>query len=81
MQGLSEADIERHRELAHVGARGAANALGALANTSMLTRVPVVYGPERFCVRSEWTTGIFCDFAGDLSGTVGVFLCCLEEEV
>jgi chemotaxis protein CheY-P-specific phosphatase CheC len=73
-QIVSEVEIDRLRELAHVGASWAATALAQLANATILTRVPLVYGPDRFRVRSDWSTGIFCDFGGALSGTVGIFL-------
>ena len=72
--GISEAEVDRLRELAHVGASWAATALAQIAEDTILTRVPVVYGPERFRVRSNWSTGIFGDFDGALSGTVGIFL-------
>jgi chemotaxis protein CheC len=73
-EDLSEADVDRLRELAHIGASWAANALSSLTDRTILTRVPVVHGPERFRKRGEWTTGIFCDLEGSLSGTIGIFL-------
>lgn len=74
LEGVASAEVDRLRELAHVGASWAANALAQLVDSTILTRVPVVYGPERFRVRSDWSTGIFCDFEGALSGTVAIFL-------
>ncbi len=74
LASLSEAEVDRLRELAHVGASWAATALSQLIDETVLTHVPIVHGPDRFRVRSTWTTGIFCDFDGALAGTVGVFL-------
>jgi len=74
LEGVPEAQVDRLRELAHVGASWAANSLAQMMDATILTRVPVVYGPDRFRVRSTWTTGIFCDFEGAMSGTVGIFL-------
>ncbi len=71
---LSEADIDRLAELAHVGASWAATALAQLVDATILTRVPVVHGPGRFRLRSDWTTAVFCDLEGAMSGTVGIFL-------
>jgi chemotaxis protein CheC len=70
---LSETEVDRLVELAHVGASWAATALAQLVDTTILTRVPVAHGPERFRVRSAWTTGIFCDLEGVMAGTVGIF--------
>lgn len=74
LDALPEADLDRLRELSHIGASWAANALARLANRTILTRVPVVYGPERFRRRGEWETGVFCDIDGDLRGVIAVFL-------
>ena len=73
-EDLSEAEVDRLRELAHIGASWAANALSRLTDRTILTRVPVVHGPERFRKRGEWVTGVFCDLEGGIAGTVGIFL-------
>jgi chemotaxis protein CheY-P-specific phosphatase CheC len=73
IEGLSEADLDRLRELSHIGASWAANSLARLSDRTILTRVPVLYGPERFRRRGEWETGIFCDISGDLDGVIAVF--------
>jgi chemotaxis protein CheY-P-specific phosphatase CheC len=72
--GISEAELDRLRELAHIGASWSANALARLADRTILTRVPVVYGPERLGRRSDWQTGIFCTIDGDAAGVVAIFL-------
>ncbi len=74
VRGFTEAEIDRLRELSHIGASWAATALSRMANRTILTRVPMVYGPERFARRGEWTTGIFCELSGTLAGTVVIFL-------
>lgn len=74
LDAISEAEIDRLRELAHIGASWAATALARLADRTILTRVPVVHGPERFRKRGEWATGIFCDFEGSMNGLVAIFL-------
>ena len=74
LDGIPESEIDRLRELAHIGASWAANSLARLTDCTILTRVPMVSGPERFRRRSEWETGVFCDVEGDFEGTVGVFL-------
>jgi chemotaxis protein CheC len=71
---LSEAEIDRLVELAHVGASWAATAMAQLVDTTILTRVPIAHGPDRFRVRRDWTTGVFCDLEGAMAGTVGIFL-------
>jgi chemotaxis protein CheC len=71
---ISEAEIDRLRELAHIGASWAATAFARLVGRTILTRVPMVYGPERFRRRGEWHTGIFCTLEGTLDGVVAVFL-------
>jgi chemotaxis protein CheY-P-specific phosphatase CheC len=72
--GIDEAEIDRLRELAHIGASWAASAFARLAARTMLTRVPIIHGPDRFRKRGEWETGIFCDISGALSGLVAIFL-------
>lgn len=71
---MSDAELDRLRELAHIGASWAANSLARLTDRTILTRVPVLHGPERFKQRGEWETGVFCDIHGDLAGVVGIFL-------
>ena len=71
---ISEAERDRLRELAHIGASWAANSLARLSDRTILTRVPVLHGPERFKQRGEWSTGVFCEIEGDLTGLVAVFL-------
>jgi chemotaxis protein CheY-P-specific phosphatase CheC len=72
--GISEQQLDRLRELAHIGASWSANALARLADRTILTRVPVVYGPERLSRRSDWETGVFCTIGGDVAGVVAIFL-------
>ena len=72
--GIPEAEIDRLRELAHIGASWSANALARLADRTILTRVPIVCGPERLARRSDWETGIFCTIEGDVAGVVAIFL-------
>ena len=74
VEGISDADLDRLRELSHIGASWAANSLARLSDRTILTRVPVLHGPERFRRRGEWETGIFCDISGDLDGVIAVFL-------
>jgi len=74
LAGISESEIDRLRELAHIGASWAANSLARLTECTILTRVPMVSGPERFRRRSEWDTGVFCSIEGDLNATVGIFV-------
>ncbi|MDH5305671.1 MAG: chemotaxis protein CheC [Myxococcales bacterium] len=71
---ISEAEIDRLRELAHIGASWAATAFARLVGRTILTRVPLVHGPDRFRKRGEWETGIFCVIEGALDGVVAVFL-------
>jgi chemotaxis protein CheY-P-specific phosphatase CheC len=71
---LTEEELDRLRELSHIGASWAANALARLTDRTILTRVPVLHGPERFRQRGDWDTGIFCDIEGDLSGVIAIFL-------
>ena len=78
--GISEAELDRLRELAHIGASWSANALARLTDRTILTRVPVVFGPERLGRRSDWETGIFCRLAGDAAGTVAIFLSAASRE-
>ena len=72
--GISEAELDRLRELAHIGASWSANALARLVDETILTRVPVIHGPDRLLRRSDWETGIFCTISGDLAGMVAIFL-------
>jgi hypothetical protein len=67
LEGIEESEIDRLRELSHIGASWAASALARLASRTVLTRVPVVHGPERFRKRGEWSTGIFCDISGAIA--------------
>lgn len=72
--GIEESEIDRQRELAHIGASWAASAFARLSNSTILTRVPRVHGPDRFRKRGEWSTGIFCDYSGASEGMVAIFL-------
>jgi chemotaxis protein CheY-P-specific phosphatase CheC len=72
--GIPEQELDRLRELAHIGASWAANALARLADETILTRVPVLHGPERLLRRGGWETGVFCRIGGDLEGVVAIFL-------
>jgi chemotaxis protein CheY-P-specific phosphatase CheC len=81
LEGVSEEEIDRLRELAHIGASWAAGAFAALAGRTILTRVPMVHGPERFRSRGDWQTGIFCDVEGAISGLVAIFLPAATREV
>jgi chemotaxis protein CheY-P-specific phosphatase CheC len=74
LDGIDEAEIDRLRELAHIGASWAATAFARLAERTILTRVPLVHGPDRFRKRGEWQTGIFCDISGGLDGLVAIFM-------
>lgn len=74
LEGVEEAEVDRLRELAHIGASWAATAFARLVGRTILTRVPVVHGPERFRKRGEWETGIFCRVSGGLEGLVAVFM-------
>jgi NCAIR mutase (PurE)-related protein/chemotaxis protein CheY-P-specific phosphatase CheC len=71
---IPEAEIDRLRELAHIGASWAAAALAQLTGRTILKRVPIVSGPERFRRRGQWETGVFCEMEGEVSGLVAVFL-------
>jgi chemotaxis protein CheY-P-specific phosphatase CheC len=77
---ISEAEVDRLRELAHIGASWAAGAFARLVERTILTRVPVVYGPERFRRRGEWETGILCDLTGDLQGLVAIMMSARTRE-
>ena len=72
--GIDDTELDRLRELAHIGASWSATAFSRLCGCTILTRVPRVHGPDRFRKRGEWCTGIFCDFSGDLEGMVVIFL-------
>jgi chemotaxis protein CheY-P-specific phosphatase CheC len=74
LESIPESEVDWLRELAHIGASWAATAFARLVGRTILTRIPVVHGPERFQKRGEWQTGILCDIAGDLEGLVAVFL-------
>jgi len=74
LAGLEEAELDRLRELAHIGASWAASAFARLAGRTILTRVPLIHGPERLRKRGEWTTGVFCGLSGAITGTVAIFL-------
>ncbi len=74
LAGIDDAEIDRLRELAHIGASWAASAFARLAGRTILTRVPLIHGPERLRKRGDWTTGIFCDISGALSGMVAILL-------
>ena len=71
---IDEAEVDRLRELAHIGASWAAAAFARLAARTILTRVPLVHGPDRFRKRGEWKTGVFCEISGGLDGLVAVFM-------
>jgi chemotaxis protein CheY-P-specific phosphatase CheC len=71
---IPEAEVDRLRELAHIGASWAAAALAQLTGRTILKRVPIVHGPERFRRRGIWETGVFCEMEGEVSGLVAVFL-------
>lgn len=72
--GIEDEELDRLRELAHIGASWAATSFARLARCTILTRVPRVHGPDRFRKRGEWCTGVFCDFMGDFEGMVAIFL-------
>ncbi len=74
LDAIEESEVDRLRELAHIGASWAASAVARLASRTILTRVPIVHGPDRFRKRGEWTTGIFCDIHGGMEGLVAIFL-------
>ena len=69
-ESISEAEVDRLRELAHIGASWAATAFARIVGRTILTRVPVVHVAERFRKKSEWETAVLCDIAGDLDGMV-----------
>lgn len=71
---IDEAEIDRLRELAHIGASWAASAFARLASRTILTRVPVVHGSDRFRKRGEWVTGILSDVTGGLEGMVATLM-------
>ena len=74
LESIPESEIDRLRELAHIGASWAATAFARLVGRTILTRVPVVHGPDRFRKRGEWQTGVLCEISGDLDGMVAIFL-------
>ena len=71
---IPEAEVDRLRELAHIGASWAAAALAQLTGRTILKRGPIVHGPERFRRRGEWETGVFCEMEGEVSGLVAIIL-------
>ena len=74
VSGIDEAEIDRLRELAHIGASWAASAFARLAGRTILTRVPVVHGSDRFRQRGEWATGILSEIEGGLQGMVATLM-------
>jgi chemotaxis protein CheY-P-specific phosphatase CheC len=74
LESIPESEVDRLRELAHIGASWAATAFARLVGRTILTRVPVVHGPDRFQRRGEWHTGVLCEISGDLDGIVAIFL-------
>jgi chemotaxis protein CheY-P-specific phosphatase CheC len=80
IDSIPEAEIDRLRELAHIGASWAAGAFARLAERTILTRVPMVYGPERFRRRGDWETGVLCDLTGDLTGLVAILMSARTRE-
>ena len=80
MDAIPEAEIDRLRELAHIGASWAAGAFARLVERTILTRVPMVHGPERYKRRGEWETGILCDLTGDLQALVAVMMSARTRE-
>ncbi len=74
LEGIDEAQVDRLRELAHIGASWAATAFARLAGRTILTRVPLVHGPDRFRKRGEWQTGVFCDISGAVDGLGADFM-------
>jgi chemotaxis protein CheY-P-specific phosphatase CheC len=74
LDAIPEAEIDRLRELAHIGASWAATAFARIVGRTILTRVPVVHGAERFEKRGSWQTGILCDMEGSLNGVVAIML-------
>ena len=67
---IPEAEIDRLRELAHIGASWAATSFARLVGRTILTRVPVVHAPERFVKRGEWQTAILCEMRGSLDESI-----------
>jgi chemotaxis protein CheY-P-specific phosphatase CheC len=80
LDAISEAEVDRLRELAHIGASWAAGAFARLVERTILTRVPMVHGPERYKRRGEWETGILCDLTGDLQGLVAIMMSARTRE-
>jgi chemotaxis protein CheY-P-specific phosphatase CheC len=74
LAAIDEAEIDRLRELAHIGASWAASAFARLAGRTILTRVPVVHGSDRFRKRGEWETGILSEISGGLTGMVATLM-------
>jgi chemotaxis protein CheY-P-specific phosphatase CheC len=80
IDAIPEAEIDRLRELAHIGASWAAGAFARLVERTILTRVPVVHGPERFRRRGDWETGVLCDLSGDMDGLVAILMSARTRE-
>jgi len=80
LDAIPEAEIDRLRELAHIGASWAAGAFARLVEQTILTRVPMVYGRERFRRRGDWETGVLCDLSGDLTGMVAILMSARTRE-
>jgi chemotaxis protein CheY-P-specific phosphatase CheC len=80
IHSIPEAEIDRLRELAHIGASWAAGAFARLVERTILTRVPMVHGPERFRRRGEWESGVLCDLSGDLTGLVAILMSARTRE-
>jgi len=74
LDGIPASELDRLRELAHIGASWAATAFARIVGRTILTRVPLVHGPDRFKKRGEWETGVFCEIRGGLEGIVAVFM-------
>ena len=55
-------------------------AFARLVERTILTRVPMEHGPERYKRRGEWETGILCDLTGDLSALVAVMMSARTRE-
>jgi len=74
LDAISESEIDRLRELAHIGASWAATAFAQIVGRTILTRVPVVYESQKFRKRGSWQTGILCEMQGSLDGVVAIML-------
>lgn len=74
LDAIAESEIDRLRELAHIGASWAATAFAQIVGRTILTRVPVVHATEKFRKRGSWQTGILCEMEGSLNGVVAILL-------